>query len=127
MRVVALPLLIALAVLWSVPLLGHHSFAGTYDADKQVTIKGKLAQYSLRSPHSFFYVDVDNKGTTQRWAIEGGSANQFAQQGADKDGLKVGDPVEVLVNPARSPNSIRARLLKITRTTDNKSWGGGAE
>jgi hypothetical protein len=118
-----LPVL-AITVLSSLPLQAHHSFGGTYDVDKQITVKGKMVQVTLRSPHSFLYVEVeDAKGTVQRWVIEGAGAAQFSQQGIDKDAFKVGDPVEVVVNPSRSPNSTRARLIRITRTTDGKSWG----
>jgi hypothetical protein len=92
--------------------------------DKTITIKGKIIQIALRSPHSFFYVESpDEKGSTQQWAIEGASAGQFAQQGVDSKAFRVGDPVEVTVNPSRTPNSTRARLVKIVRTTDGKSWG----
>ena len=119
--------LVAVAVLLHVPAHAHHSFGGTYNVDKQITIKGKIAQVTLRSPHSFVYVEVQNAdGALERWTIEGAAASQFAQQGFDKDAFKVGDPVEVVGNPSRSPNATRARLIKITRTTDGKSWGGGA-
>ena len=112
------------AVLSSLPVQAHHSFGGTYDVDKQITLKGKMVQVSLRSPHSFFYLEVaDANGSLQRWAVEGAGAAQFAQQGIDKDAFKIGDAVEVVANPSRSPNSTRARLIKITRTTDGKSWG----
>ena len=113
------------AVLVSIaPAGAHHSFGGTYNVDQQITIKGTIAQLTLRSPHSFLYVEVrDPDGSVKRWTIEGAAATQFAQQGFDKDAFKVGDPVEVVGNPSRSPNSTRARLLKITRTTDGKSWG----
>ena len=105
----------------------HHSFGGTYDVEKKITITGTMVQIQLRSPHSFFYVEAkDSKGIVQRWAIEGAGAGQFAQQGVNKDAFKIGDPVEVIANPARSPNSTRIRLIKITRTTDGRSWGGGA-
>jgi hypothetical protein len=128
MRVVLLALVLAAAVLLpTLPADAHHSFGGTYNVDKQITIKGKMVQVSLRSPHSFFFVEAtDESGKLQRWSIEGAGAAQFAQQGVNKDAFKIGDPVEVIANPARSPNSTRARLLKITRTTDGKSWGGGA-
>ena len=124
----SLGLLIAFVLLLlSYPVAAHHSFGGTYDVEKKITLKGKMVQVSLRSPHSFFFVEVeDSKGTTERWAIEGAAAAQFAQQGVDKDVFKIGDPVEVIANPSRSPNSTRARLIKITRTTDGKSWGGVA-
>ncbi|MGH9257316.1 MAG: DUF6152 family protein [Vicinamibacterales bacterium] len=117
-------LAVAAVLLASLPVRAHHSFGGTYNVDKLITIKGKIAQVTLRSPHSFLYVEVaDADGTVQRWAIEGAAATQFTQQGIDKDAFKVGDPVEVVANPSRSPNSTRARLIRITRTTDGKSWG----
>lgn len=111
-------------LVFALALAAHHSFGGTYDVARQITIKGKMVQVSLRSPHSFLYVEVeDPDGSVQRWVIEGAAATQFAQQGINKDAFKIGDPVEVVVNPSRSPNSTRARLIKITRTTDGKSWG----
>jgi len=116
--------LVAAAVLSGVPLAAHHSFGGTYNVDQQITLKGTIVQLTLRSPHSFVYVEVpDASGAPQRWTIEGASAQQFAQQGFDKDAFKVGDPVEIVGNPSRSPNSTRARLIKITRTTDGRTWG----
>ena len=107
------------------PAEAHHSFAGTYDVNKEITIKGKIVEVSLRSPHSFFFVEAeDSKGVVQRWSIEGASASQFAQQGVTKDALKVGDMVEIVGNPARSMmTSFRARLIKITRPSDGWSWG----
>ena len=114
----------AVAMLSTLPLEAHHSFGGTYDVSKQITIKGKIVQVSLRSPHSFVYVEVDDPdGAAHRWVLEGAGAGQFAQQGVDKDAFRIGDPVEVVCNPSRSPNSTRARLISITRTTDGKSWG----
>ena len=128
MKVPQFVLLIAVVMLLSNDrAAAHHSFGGTYDVEKKITLKGKMVQLSLRSPHSFFFVEVeDSKGTTERWAIEGAAAAQFAQQGVNKDVFKIGDPVEVIANPSRSPNSTRARLIKITRTTDGRSWGGVA-
>jgi len=123
----AFALAIAAAMLSSLPVQAHHSFGGTYDVGKQITIRGKMVQVTLRSPHSFLYVEVeDADGTVQRWMIEGAGAAQFAHQGIDKNVFTVGDPVEVVVNPSRSPGSTRGRLIRITRTTDGKSWGTGA-
>src|SRR3989442_8285595 len=110
---------IALALLLvRLPASAPHSFGGTYDVNKKITLKGTMVQVALRSPHSFFYVEVkDADGTVQRWAIEGAASSQFAQQGVDKDAFRVGDPVEIVANPSRTGNTPRARLLKITRTT----------
>ena len=124
MRGPLVALAVAAAMLASLPVRAHHSFGGTYNVDRQITIKGKIVQVTLRSPHSFLYVQVeDADGSVQRWALEGASAAQFAQQGINKDAFKIGDPVEIVGNPSRSPNSTRARLIRITRTTDGKTWG----
>ena len=98
----------------------HHSFTGAYNVDKTITIKGKIFQISLRSPHSFFYIETDD---AKQWAIEGAAAGQFAQQGVDKNTFRVGDVVEVTANPSRTESSTRARLIKIVRPSDGKSWG----
>jgi hypothetical protein len=112
-------------LLASVPADAHHSFGATYNVDKEVTLEGKVVQVSLRSPHSFFFVEAkDENGEVHRWSIEGAGAGQFAQQGVTRDSFKVGDPVKVIANPARSADSYRARMIKITRTTDGKTWGG---
>ena len=105
----------------------HHSFTGAYNVDKTITIKGKIVQVAFRSPHSFFYVESqDVGGVAHQWAIEGASSGQFAQQGIDAKAFRVGDIVDVTANPSRTPNSTRARLLKIVRPADGKSWGTGA-
>ena len=120
MRVTVVALSITVTLLSSLPVEAHHSFAGTYDATKEITIKGKIFQIALRSPHSFFYVETEE---SKQWAIEGAAAGQFAQQGVDKNTFKVGDVVEVTANPSRTENSSRARLIKIIRPSDGKSWG----
>ncbi|HYS25037.1 MAG TPA: DUF6152 family protein, partial [Vicinamibacterales bacterium] len=100
----------AVIILIGVPLRAHHSFGGTYDVSRTITVKGKMVQVTLRAPHSFLYVEVaDPDGTTKQWVIEGATAAQFARQGIDKDAFRIGDPVEVIVNPSRSPNSTHGR------------------
>jgi hypothetical protein len=102
-------LVVAAALLSSVPIHAHHSFGGTYDVSRLITIKGKMVQVTLRAPHSFLYVEVeDTDGSTRQWVIEGATAAQFARQGIEKDAFKIGDPVEVVANPSRSPNSTLA-------------------
>ena len=127
MKRASFALVVAAGLLSSVPIHAHHSFGGTYDVSRVITIKGTMVQVTLRAPHSFLYVEVEaTDGSTKQWVIEGATAAQFARQGIDKDAFKIGDPVEVTGNPSRSPNSTHARLIKITRTTDGKSWGTGA-
>jgi hypothetical protein len=109
-------------LLVSVPASGHHGFGGTYDVSKEVTIKGKIVQVLMRSPHSVFVIDVDDAGgKSQRWSIEGASVTQFARLGFPKDAFKVGDPIEIIGNPTRTEGATKARMVKITRMVDGKS------
>ena len=128
MKSSSLTIAVMVILLAGVPLRAHHSFGGTYDVSRTIMVKGTMVQVTLRAPHSFLYVEVaEADGSTKQWVIEGATAAQFARQGIDKDAFKIGDPVEVVVNPSRSPNSTHGRLIKITRTTDGKSWGSKAD
>jgi hypothetical protein len=102
----------------------HHSFAATYDQSKTVQIEGKVAQFLIRSPHSFLHVLAkDENGQMQRWAIEWQGAAQLVDAGITKDTLKSGDPVIVTGNPGRDPADHRIRMVTIKRTTDGFGWG----
>ncbi|SRR6266446_2059374 len=119
------PAITAGILLSGMPAAAHHSFAATYIGEKEVNVTGTVAQISLRSPHSFFFVESkDDKGVVQRWAFEGAAAGQLANQGVARETFKVGDPVTVIANPSRDPGAFRGRMVKITRTTDGKTWGG---
>jgi hypothetical protein len=113
----SLSLIIAAAVIMLavVPVRAHHSFGGTYDVSKTITIKGKMVQVTLRAPHSFLYVEVqDPDGTTRQWVIEGATAAQFApgdRQGRVQDRRSGRSPRQSLAQPeqhARPPHSDHA-------------------
>jgi hypothetical protein len=115
----------AVLLLSGLPVQAHHSFAATYIGEKEITVEGSVVQIALRSPHSFFFVEAkDDKGVVRRWAFEGAAATQLTNQGVSRDTFKVGDPVKVIANPSRDPEAYRGRMVKITRTSDGKSWGG---
>ena len=68
MRLAYIGSLVVVVVLATLPAHRHHSFGGTYNVDQKITIKGKIAQVTLRSPHSFVYVEVENgDGSVERW------------------------------------------------------------
>jgi hypothetical protein len=117
-------LTLAVAMLSGVAAYAHHSFAATYDQSKTVTIEGKVAQFLIRSPHSFLHVLAkDESGQMQRWAIEWQGAAQLVDSGITKDTLKAGDPVVVTGNPGRAAEDHRIRMVTIKRTTDGFGWG----
>ena len=62
--------LLATANLAAGPALAHHSFAAVYDADKEVTIEGKVMQFQYRNPHSVVHVLVKDSDAATKLVPE---------------------------------------------------------
>ena len=121
----AIALIMAGAVIGSVQLYAHHSFAATYHEDRTVKIEGKLVQFQFRNPHSFVHVEApDEQGMLHRWAVEWGGAGQLGNQGVTRETLKPGDVVVITGNPGRNPVDHRIRMQTLRRPADGFGWGG---
>jgi hypothetical protein len=79
----------------AMPLPAHHSFAAQYDAEKPITLTGKVTKVEWMNPHAKFYIDVDANGATTDWELELGSPNALMRQGWTRNSLKSGDVVTV--------------------------------
>ncbi|MBM3820087.1 MAG: hypothetical protein FJW14_13865 [Acidimicrobiia bacterium] len=119
-------LVIALAALVAATAAyAHHSYAATYNVAEQITLEGKLVQFVYRNPHSFVHVQApDQSGAMQRWAVEWGGTAQLANDGVNRDTLKVGDEVVILGRPSRVTGEYRALMVRLTRPSDGFTWGG---
>ncbi|MDA7948114.1 MAG: DUF6152 family protein [Hyphomicrobiaceae bacterium] len=92
-------LLLGLAVLLiAAPTSAHHSFVGSYDSTKLITLKGTVTKVRYGNPHIFFSVDVPGKGV---WKVEAESISKTRAKGLTKDHLKRGAPVTVTGWPSR--------------------------
>lgn len=82
--------------------LAHHSFA-MFDSQHRVTISGIATEYAFKNPHVFITVNVQNPktGDTEEWVIEGPASGSLSRSGWTRDSIKVGDKLEVIVNPLR--------------------------
>ena len=119
--------ILSLMLAWmsAAPTHAHHSFAATYFEDKVQKIEGNLVQFLYRNPHSFVHVEApDEKGESQRWAIEWGAGLQLGQQGVTRDSLHPGDHVIIEGNPARNAADHRLRMRTILRPSDGWKWSG---
>ena len=117
-------ILAAAMLLLTVAAWAHHSLGATYDANKTITLDGKILQLLLRNPHSFLQVEVpDDQGVMQRWSLEWRSAGSLGQQGIKRDSLKAGEEVVVTGNPSRTPGDHRAALVTLHRKSDGFGWG----
>ena len=106
----------------------HHSFAATYDASKQASIEGQVAQFLFRNPHSMVQVLApDENGEMRRWAIEWAGVNVLTGEGISRETLRIGDEVVVTGNPGRVPSDYRLRMLSIERPIDGWAWRGTFE
>jgi len=97
--------------LWAISPVtnAHHSFATHYDASNVVEVTGTLSAVKMRSPHSFFEVDVvTDSGETETWDVEAHAVPILRRLGIDRDTLKVGDTVTFRGPRSRRPEK---RLL----------------
>ena len=103
---------------------GHHSYGATYDVNREITLEGKLLQFSYRNPHSYVTIQApDDKGVQQRWSVEWSGTTQLTNQGITQQTLKVGDQVRVVGRPSRVRNEYRALMVSLLRPADGFTWG----
>lgn len=87
-------------VLFAMPGHTHHS-AAIYEADKLVTLTGKVREFQWTNPHCWIQVTVAGSAGNEEWSVEMGAPLQLYQAGWKPATLKPGDEVTVVVRPAR--------------------------
>jgi len=116
--------LAAASILVAGTAYAHHSYAATYDVAHEIKLEGKLVQFVYRNPHSFVHVmTMDDKGVSQRWAVEWSGTTQLNNAGVNKESLKVGDVVVITARPSRVTGEYRALMLTLKRPSDGFTWG----
>jgi hypothetical protein len=79
----------------------HHSFA-MFDNSKCKTIVGTVRKFAWNYPHSWLWLNVQNKsGGVDVWGFEGEPPSNLAQDGWSKTSVVKGDKVTVGYNPLR--------------------------
>ena len=112
-------LLVAAAIVISVmAAYAHHSIAGVYDTNRQVTIDGIVAQFHFVNPHPFVTVDVkDSNGSALQWRLEMDNLSELSEIGVTSGTLKPGDRVVVSGSPGRT-QSQSLYIRKLDRPVD---------
>ena len=106
--------LVALMAVLSVPVLAHHGRGATYDMKKRVTLEGTVSKVEWRNPHVIIYMDVkDADGKVVTWGFENSGVSTLAQEGYNRNTLKVGQDITAIVNPAANgaPTAIVVKIV----------------
>ena len=103
-------------------LFAHHGRQGTYDAEKEMTLKGVVTELSWRNPHVVIYMDVkDPSGKAVNWAFESSNVSTMSRDGWSRNSLKTGQEIAVTFNPSRAGAPIGV-VRKVT-FADGKTIG----
>ena len=107
----------------SLPARAHHSH-GNY-ADTFTDVEGIVKEVHLVSPHSWIYLEVDNKGKKELWKWETVGANALYRRGWRKDDLVAG--TVLVIDGFRARNgSTTANASSITFENGKTLFAGGS-
>jgi hypothetical protein len=89
---ITIAMFLATAAAWA-----HHSFAAEFDANKHVTLRGRVTSVEWINPHVWIHMDVKGEdGMVVNWMVEGGPPNALLRMGWTKNSLPEG--LEIVVD-----------------------------
>jgi len=113
-------------LLAAVPAMAHHAFSAEFDADKPVTLKGKVSKIAWTNPHVWIYVNVqDEAGKLTNWGFEMGAPHQVQGRGWTRNTVKIGDELVIVGSRARD-GSNRMNARNVTWAATGKTLGAAS-
>jgi hypothetical protein len=110
----------------AVPAMAHHAFSAEFDADKPVTLKGKVSKIAWTNPHVWIYVNVaDEAGKLTNWGFEMGAPHQVQGRGWTRNTVKIGDELVIVGSRARD-GSNRMNARNVTWAATGKTLGAAS-
>lgn len=87
-------------------LSAHHGNSA-YDETTPVKIKGVVTKFDWTNPHIYIYLDSkEGDGTITHWTVESLSPERMTHMGWDKNSVKPGDQVAVMLSAAKNGSPI---------------------
>ena len=88
----------------------HHSIAGVFDTNRQITIEATVTEFHFVNPHPFLSVRIDDSGT--EWQLEMDNRRELTGVGMTAETFAPGDRVVVAGNLSRTePQRLYIRRL----------------
>ena len=97
----------------------HHSIEGSFDTTTEMTVEGEIIEFQWTNPHIWVWMNVEGPDGVTRWGLEGMSPNFLRRRGWDKNALKPGDHVRVLIFPLKNGQA-GGTFLRVTFEDDTE-------
>lgn len=99
-------LVLGAGLVMSVPLMAHHG-AASFDADKEITLKGTVTEWLWANPHCLLSFDAkDDTGMVRHWSAEVGNPPDMTKRGWSRTSFKAGDVVTVMLQPLKNGSPV---------------------
>jgi hypothetical protein len=106
------------AVIPAATITGHHSLAGVYETDRQISMEGVITKVQFVNPHPFITITVkESEKKTAEWVLELDNLSELIEIGMTSTTLMPKDQVTVSGNPGRDKQQ-KIYLLRLDRPVD---------
>jgi hypothetical protein len=96
-----MPVVLITVLLMALAASAHHSFA-MFDRSVEKVITGKVVRWAFNNPHSWLYLNVQNKdGSETLWSFEASSPTALLQRGINGRTFEPGSTIMVLYCPLK--------------------------
>ena len=127
---------IAVASIVAVPLVAHHAFGGEFDPNRPMLLRGAVTKVEWVNPHAWIHLAAKEvtvagekkalNGSTEDWAVEGGTPNTLLRRGITRDSLQVGTEIVVDGYQTRDHSLLRGNGRNITFADGRKLFMGSS-